>query len=346
VFTVVALIVAAGLLFYGAGVILAVAGTLVFFALPAARFARSLVALHRQRDLLLWKLSARLGLFVVFLLGMMFILPADFRSTVPAIVEYDPPTYVRAMSEGFVERVYVVDGEVVELGQPIVRLANEQLLLQLETSRVELASTQQEIRSARWNGQPSLLADAQLRLTSLESQIKELEKRVEGLTVRAKRGGRVLGRDLADRVGSWVRRGEELAVIGNESSKRLKLVLNQKDASSRREWSKRPLSVTVLGVPGWAGRISHFDERASRAVPADELIATNGGRLAVQRVEPGEASQPEDELFELTEPHLCGYVPLAPSHSQILQVGQRAYVRIARRHISIAEWLYRKVIAL
>jgi multidrug efflux pump subunit AcrA (membrane-fusion protein) len=173
--------------------------------------------------------------FVVAAIGAaiaaLVLVPTDFKieavGTVQPVVRRD----VFAPRSGLVEEVFVAHGAEVAAGQPLVRLHDP--LLELELKRVdgELETAQRQIdavRATRTNRQvrDASPADAyrlsaeerelQQRLTNLRRELELLNREREQLVVTSPIAGRVLTWDLSNRlIARPVERGEVLVTVAD-----------------------------------------------------------------------------------------------------------------------------------
>jgi putative peptide zinc metalloprotease protein len=331
VVTVTGLLTAAAVIFHGAGIVLAIAGVVSFIIKPLMMLIQYLRQLKQSAELSVPRLALRLTCLASLGIAALFVIPAQWTWTAPAIVQYDPPATVRTSSAGFVEGVHAVDGDVVAEGQPIITLRNDDLVLERSKLKKELAQLQQEILSAQWNADSSALNDARSRETGLLEQVREVQSQVDKLVLRASANGTLVSRRLNELQGTYLKTGSELAVIGNEDQKRLKLSLSQSDAKQSNTWKHQPLRVVVSGHGAWSANLSRLETRAEVKAPDDSLLAVNGGTLSSVQTAAGE--------FGLCEPRVNAFVTLTPGQSSKLRTGQRASINIASNYRSLGDLL-------
>lgn len=331
VVTICGLLIAAAALFHGAGIIIAMAGFGSFVVAPLWGLSKWLIGLYRDGSLRPIRLVIRTTVLLLLATGLLFVIPADWSCTAPAIVQYDPPTVIRTRSDGFIESVHVTDGDMVLKGQPLVTLRNDDLQIMLLRRQKELAQVEQQVLSAQWRGESSELSDAIARRDGLKSQVEELQIDVNQLIVRATTEGTVVSRRLAILEGTYLSAGEELAVIGREHSKRLKLSIHQGEARQAATWQTRPLRIVVDGHLAWTTKLTRLETRADTTPPDPSLLAINGGSLT--------AVQHAGDEFRLCEPRVNAYVKLSASQSQKLMAGRRAFVAIQSERRTLGDSL-------
>ncbi|MCA9140214.1 MAG: HlyD family efflux transporter periplasmic adaptor subunit [Planctomycetales bacterium] len=254
--------------------------------------------------------------------------------TSPAIVQYSPPAVLRARSSGMVAMVHVSDGQIVSVGSPIITIRNDDLTIQLGRKKKELAQVEQEILAAQWSGNAVDMADAEARKAGLQQQIGELQIEVDQLVLRAPVDGTVISRSLALMHGTFVKPGDEVAVVGREDSKRLKVSISQSEARDAQRWQDQPVRVIVNGQSTWTQQLTRIETRASTTPPDDSLIAVNAGSLPAIQQEGG---------YVLSEPRVNAFIELTPAQSKRLRCGQRASVHLASDKPTIGQYLLSRV---
>jgi multidrug efflux pump subunit AcrA (membrane-fusion protein) len=143
---------------------------------------------------------------------------------------------------GVVEELLAADGGDVQRGDLLLRLRNDELLLEQQTLLGELAAVRARqaavdaVRAGRSEGQLAGLAvgeQAELaaRDESLRRQLEIVERRLSALELRAPQTGRVIGEELQERFfGRPVLRGQYFADVGDlQGSWELRLYVSEAD---------------------------------------------------------------------------------------------------------------------
>jgi putative peptide zinc metalloprotease protein len=118
------------------------------------------------------------------------VLPLPHRTLAPAVVWLPDEALVRPLADGFIEQVLVRDGQQVQAGTLLLRLANEPLRVQLQRVQAELQ--QQQIEHFAAVDSDALRAGmAADRMAALTAERDRLAERVAALDVRAATSGRV-----------------------------------------------------------------------------------------------------------------------------------------------------------
>jgi putative peptide zinc metalloprotease protein len=338
-----ALVLAAAVLFHGAGIVLAMLAVVLWLGLPLARLAKYLAGgsgyeqPRRGRIFLSVAIpSAVLALVLTFVPW-----PTPYRA--PAIVEYAPLVVVRARSGGLVSQVRVQTDQRVEQGDVLVVLENPEL--KTELADLEIALQQSRLKSR------GLLQSAEMAHYQAERKVEEgLEKRwrekaseVDALTIRASQNGSAMGRDLHRLVGSYAFPGTQLLVIGNDRCKEVSVSIDQEDIDRFWDHVGMPVRLRLPGVGALVGQLTMIAPQASLAVPHPALAANAGGPLPVRSLplelpEPPAATAASQEVQLLT-PRFTGVVRLSPTQSARVRAGQRGTVALAGAHPSVGRRL-------
>jgi multidrug efflux pump subunit AcrA (membrane-fusion protein) len=167
-------------------------------------------------------------------LAALALIPADFRIESPGTLQPVAQRDVFAPRDGLVDEVLVAHGAQVAAGQPLVRLRDPALDLELKRVDGELETTQRQldaVRATRTNRQvrDANPADAyrlsaeerelQQRLTNLRHELDLLNRGREALVVASPIAGRMLSWDIGHRlIARPVERGEVLATVADLSA--------------------------------------------------------------------------------------------------------------------------------
>lgn len=249
---------------------------------------------------------------------------------VPAVVDYEPLAVVRIAAPGFVREVLASDGQQVEQGQPLVKLANEELDVELAQTRLV---AQQHLAKARMYRQSGAIAKEQSELGQLEAlevKIKELERQRESLTIRAPVSGQIVSRGLAHLAGQWLDEGAEVLSVGNESAKQVVAALVHSDAEALKQ-SRGEYSLQLSGTRQKRPIVDlHLDPRAQVDLVHSALSVEHGGNIPVRRrdASDGAANDKKILISEFYEPHfrLTGALDVAAAEQ--IAAGRTAQLRV------------------
>jgi putative peptide zinc metalloprotease protein len=290
------LVVAAAVMFRGAGIAL-VAVMVGVSCLPMI-LGLAKVLLGRWQESR-WGVVRAVSIGAALAVGAVWfvtVMPSPLAHTAPAVVDYSELAVVRSTTPGFVTVIHVADGDRVEAGQILAELSNEDLerehadlrlaILQSETKRIALLN-KQEVGEAQ--------AEARNR-QALDERLSELTEKRSALVLRAPVEGRVVARRLEDRLGSYLKEGDEFITVGSETRKEVLASVAQSDV----ELFLGSGSTGRLLIPGQGYVTASFVKgtpRASTTLPHPALSAAAGGPLSVEEKGTGDRKS-----IELAEP--------------------------------------------
>jgi multidrug efflux pump subunit AcrA (membrane-fusion protein) len=198
--------------------------------LPLSWVWRSIGAIKQQVTNHFPRTSLALAVAGAVLAALIW-LPADFKIDAPGRLEPVVRRDVFAPRSGLVDAVLVAHGETVAAGQPLVKLRDPQLDLELKRVHGELKTAQRQIDAVRATRTNRAVRDANpteayrlsaeereldQRLTNLRRELALLEQEHQKLTVASPIDGNVMTWDVDNRlVDRPVDRGEVLVTVAD-----------------------------------------------------------------------------------------------------------------------------------
>ncbi len=277
---------------------------------------------------------ARLAL-AVLLIGLpaaLFALPVPNITTAQAVVWLPDEAHLRAAGDGFVASLLRRDGDLVEAGEAIVLLHNDELAVRRESLVREFEGAQTEWYGAL-RSDPAQAVQVEKQIESLRAELARAEQQIEHLTLRAARGGRLVLPRQADLPGRFVTQGELLGLVMDRQPARLRVVVPHDEAAR------------LQGVAQIHARLAEAPGTDYRA----ELI----GQIpsAVARLPSAALGAPAGGPFEVDAGDAEGLATLEPVVWVDLQLpdyvgrlgGGRALVRFDHGRRSIAMQLLRRL---
>lgn len=334
----VSLVTAASVLFHGAGIGLAVIGIGSWFGVPMWKCG---VDLHRRmlehRPSFL-RCVMTSTVIVVSLLATLLWVPCPGARQVPVVVEYANRSIVRTNSPGFVRKVHVFDGQAVAKGHLLVELDNDELAV--EKKELE-SSYQQEVvrqRVALNQRDGSEAQIAEQNLNSIRERLGEVTDQLESLQIKATTDGIVVARNLEQSIGTYVKEGEVILTVADETEKELVVSVAQEEIDAVIPRVGKPIRFRIGGRLARNGRLDRLDPRASTDLPHPAMSSQVGGQLAV--VAHGAEGQ---EAMRLAEPRFRGMIELPPDVCQDLGAGEQGHAILGIRSESIGEFAWVRI---
>jgi putative peptide zinc metalloprotease protein len=256
---------------------------------PLGKFANYLATspqLERTRGRAVG-VSLGLGAAVVLLLG---VIPAPQNLRAPGVLRAVSLADVATGVEGELERIETPSGARVVAGQPLARLRNRELELQITAARAQLEELQALWRSALQQATADRAALEQA-LTAVRARLATLEERRAKLVVVAPTTGTWVAPRTDEAVGLWLPRGAALGQVVGDDGFEFSAIVPQVSASRLfageagraavrlRGQSEHPIRVSgVVVVPAEQSRL-----------PSAALAQGGGGDLALARDARGDA---------------------------------------------------------
>jgi putative peptide zinc metalloprotease protein len=331
-------------MFRGLGLVLTAITVISWFGLPLLRWWRR----PRATDAPLrpnWLRGAAIAAGIAVLTFLAGQLPWPGGVRAPAAVEYAPLHLVRVESPGFVERVAVEAGQLVEPGDVLVELRNPETVQRLKDLELEIALSEARSRVLHREERMSEYLVENRRRQALQERLGQLQHEVARLTVRAEVSGRVLGRDLPTLLGQYVGMGHELMAVGDEHRKQLEASVGQADIPYFEAAVGGPAKIYVRGRAGapFEGLLERLNPRASRQISHPALVVNAGGPLGVTVRHAASSEESSEPATQLTEARGLAIVTLPEPAARQLRAGQIAYVKLGGRSESISEHVARAV---
>ena len=335
----ISLIIGAGVLFHGAGLILSAVGVALWIGLPIYKNLQSVfgpTAKHPVRPI-------RIGISCIFvaLIGISFfsILKAPATKSSPAIVQFADETVIRAAANGFIEQLMVKDGDEVKAGQVLVRLSNPNL----KNEVVELERLAEEaLTQSRIYKKQNELAQAMAEIKKYEelsSQVIEKREQAAGLNVEAPFDGFVFQRNLEHKIGSFAKRGDPILNVAQRQTKEIVVSIDQRDLESIEGNEGEMLRVVLPGMRVFNSKLVRVIPRASDIPTHPTLCAQAGGPLPVRPVVGNSGNQDEPSL-ELMSPRFNVFLELDSDTSSQLHSGQRGRAFYSTCQQSLGSYFY------
>lgn len=267
-----------------------------------------------------WRAISSTACLIVLPLAALNWIPFSHGFSSPGVVEAREYRLISPEVDGHLVAFLREPGTRVAEGDPLLRLENPELAMDLRRARGRL----QEVSHRR---QVSLL-DGSIQLAAMDSliqtvrdEISQLERRKEQLTLRAPVAGVWVAPDLEERLGQWFSRGQPVGMLLDKEAFRFSAVISQQDASRLFSGEVRGAEIRLRGQ---AGNTLPVDDLLMipmdrRRVPSPALTYAAGGEIAAQPT--AEHMEAEEAFFEVR-----GQV--AAPHGTVIYHGQSGRLRM------------------
>ncbi|MEM7474766.1 MAG: efflux RND transporter periplasmic adaptor subunit [Planctomycetota bacterium] len=275
------LTIAAANTMQGLGLLLAASAIIVWVATPLFSFVRGYFLDKDANG------GSRIRFFMVSgslaagLAGVMS-LPAPTVVQAPFVVDFHDLETIRVSTAGFIEEIYVQDGQEVREGDRLFNLVSPHLASEIQAMRQELEQAKIRKRVQENVGEIGLAQLEHETIAELLSKLSELELSMEQLQIYAPRSGRVLATDLSQLLQTYVKVGQELCEIGDGNDLEVTALVSAHDSSEVSELLERPVTLLVWGQPDRReGFVTEVSPESLDVLPHFAFAGTYGGPLDV-----------------------------------------------------------------
>jgi putative peptide zinc metalloprotease protein len=303
--------------FFVIGMLMASWAVVTMIILPAGKsikFLASSPKLGRKRTRAM--VTSALALAIVA--ALVALVPVPLSTRAEGVVWIPERSYVRAKTDGFVDRVVAQPGTQVKRGESLIECSDPLLPAEIKV----LKSRLRELKTIFDTERIADRVKAEITREEIEQVTAELNRaleRAEELTIASPLSGKFLVPMAQDLPGRFVRRGELLAYVVDRSTISARVVVSQADVDFVRQ---RTLGVKVR-LPEIVSEIlpaalKREVPAATDQLPSRTLSQEGGGEIAIDpRDMMGTKAFKKIFLFDLE----------MPAQARVYNVGGRVYVR-------------------
>jgi putative peptide zinc metalloprotease protein len=330
IFVVTAILLFIATKFFGLGLLLAAAATIVWFITPLYKGASFLFANPRLRPVRARALTVTVILIVLFV-GFLGFVPMPYRTGAEGVIWIPEESLVRAGADGFIESLLSSPDSHVDKGTALVQLTNTQLATQekimIEHVR-ELEATYQQYL-------PKNPVKAETTLDELQEARTKLEKvrgEIRDLVVRSGTAGTFtipIPEDLPNR---YVHKGELIGYVLDNHTTTVRAVVSQSIIDlvrARNNGVEVRLSEHVTDII--PAKIIREVPGADEQLPAKALGTAGGGKIVTDPTD-ARGMKAAKKVFQLDLQ--------IPAHTGLVNLGGRCYVRFNHGDAPLAVQFY------
>lgn len=319
--------------FFLLGVIFALCSAIGWVGVPLGKGVKFLVA-HQRLRAVRFRAVLVTGILLALVVGLVGFVPVPYRTRTEGVVWIPEEAFVRAGSEGFVERVVKSPGERVATGEVLVQLHEPTLVAKTR----ELAARVQEMEARYEEQVPADRLKAEIvaeELRYVRESLRRIRERAKDLAVRSRTNGTFVLPAVEDLPGRFVKQGESLGHVVDLGTITVRVIVPQSSIDLVRA---RTEHVEVLLAENLAQAVPAAVRRvvpaASERLPAPALGSEGGGQVPVVSGD-RQGVTAAQRVFQLD-------LELS-SPIRLVNVGGRAYVRFDHGRVPLAEQWYRQI---
>jgi putative peptide zinc metalloprotease protein len=280
------------------GIVMAMFCLISWVTVPMVRFVRYLATsqrLDRVRPRAIG-VTAGLACAILILLGVVPF-PNSFRA--PGVVTATERTQVANETAGTFETILAKPGAPVKRGQPLLKLSNRELELELAATRAKLEEVDARLLKAMKDESADVKPLSQLR-DAVSARLKKLSTDVSHLVITARHDGAWVAPGIEDFIGRWLPRGSDLGRLVNPASFEFDATVMQEDVDALFAQKIPRADVRLYGdvatrLPVQQWRVIPGGQRT---LPSAALGWRAGGEVPVA-VDDNQANRAAEPFFEV-----------------------------------------------
>jgi len=303
--------------FFFIGMAIACWGAFNMLVMPLAKIVKFLLNSPKLRRKRVRALSMAV-LFLVVLSVILTAAPIPLNTRVEGVVWISEDGFIRAGTDGFIEEMLVPNGTQVGFGEPVIRCSDPLLPAQIRVLESRLQELQATYHTQRVTDRvQTKITEEEIR--QVEAELADARQRESDLTIRSAAEGILVISRSSDLNGRFVRRGELVGYVLNQTETHARVVVDQTDVDLVRH---QTLGVTIRlpeDVPNvYPTRLLRELPAATQQLPSPTLSRKGGGEIAIDpREMDGIKAFQRIFLFDIELPAKKGPYP----------VGGRVFVR-------------------
>ncbi len=240
------------------------------------------------------------GTALASMLLLLTVMPVPHRVTAPARVEGEVQRVLAAPSDGFLQQVHVRPGDEVKQEQVLIELAQQELLLEQRKWQSEMAQHENAYGAAMSKGDRTQLAISMARQLEAQAQLGLVQQQLERSRLAAPFDGIVTEGDLAQSLGSPVKKGQVLMTVAPRDRYRIVVEVDESD-----------IAHVLNGQPGSLAPTARPGDAQAFVVSRITLVATVIDTRNVFEVE---------GTIETGKPARAGAIALRPGMKGIAKI--------------------------
>ncbi len=242
--------------FLGLGVAIAAFCVFLYFLMPIGKLVKYLFTSDRLERNRRRAFAVTTLIILLLVAGIGFVpLPRSFRAS--GVFKPSTESVVYAKSSGVVEEIFVETTTPVKAGDPVIRLSNPELDLDIESATSRLGQIATQIEEARQNQFATIIGPLVEQAKAGRLVLEELNRQKEDLLVVAEVDGIWSSPRSRELKGTWSPRGTELGRIVDFSEMIFLSAVPQKQAGSLFDETIQSSEVRLLQSPAIPLEVTH-----------------------------------------------------------------------------------------
>jgi putative peptide zinc metalloprotease protein len=281
------------------GMVMAAVCLISWAVVPVVRFIKYLAA-NPRLDRVRARAIGVTTCIAAFLIVLLAVVPFPYSFRAPGIVIATQRTQMASETAGEVAELLVQSGSFVKQDQPLLRLKNSELALELTGTRAHVDEINARLLQAINNESADIAPLTSLR-DSVSDVLKKLTQDSENLTVRARHDGVWVAPGIEDYVGRWLPRGSDLGLLANPAAFEFAATVMEEDVNALFAKKISGANVRLYGDAGSKLPVAHWRviPGGQQILPSAALGWSAGGEVPVAMDENSQGSKSAEPFFEV-----------------------------------------------
>jgi putative peptide zinc metalloprotease protein len=278
------------------GIIMAAVCLISWVTVPMVRFVRYLSSSPQLERVRPRAMAVTAGLAAVILILLCVVpFPNSFRA--PGVVKAAERSQIASETSGRIEKVWVPSGSAVKRGDPLLKLENHELELELVNARAHYDEVSARLLKAMKDESADMAPLTQLR-DAVQNRLQKLARDTEHLVIRAPHDGIWVAPGINDYIGRWVERGTDLGLMVNPVSFEFVATVMQEDVDALFDKQIRGANVRLYGDAGTKLTVKQWRQipGGQKVLPSAALGWQAGGEVPVS-VEDNNGNKAAEPFF-------------------------------------------------
>jgi len=319
--------------FFFIGVLFAIWAAISMMVLPAAKglkFLSSSPRLSRKRT----RSVLVTGVLLAVIAVVIFLVPFPFGTRAEGVLWIPDRSFVRAGTDGFVEKLLAKPGSRVQSGEPLIECSDPLLPAQIRVLESKLEELQ-----ATYDAQivvDRVKADiTKEEMQHITGKLKDAKEREGDLTIRSPASGVLIVPVPQDLPGRYAKRGELLGYVLDPAAVTGRVVVYQEDVDFVRSQTRKVQVRLPENIPETVpANLLREVPAATDQLPGRALTQEGGGNIAID---------PRDRLGIKAFQKVFLFDIELPTFKGLYNVGGRMYVRFDHGYEPLVYRWYREV---
>ena len=270
-----------------------------YFVLPVVHYIKYLSSSPRLDRVRRRAIGVTVGIAALLVL-LLAVIPFPYSFRAPGVVVALQRTTVINEISGQMVTVMAAPGSHVRQGDPLLKLENPELQLQIASTRAHLDEINARLLQAMDKDSANIEPLTHLR-ASVNAELDKLSEDASHLIVRARHDGVWVAPGINEFTGRWLERGSDLGLLANPAAFEFEATVTENDARSLFGKNIHAASVRLAGEAATKLPVTEWRviPGGQSVLPSPALGWAGGGEIPIAMDDNGRGSKSAEPFFEV-----------------------------------------------